>query len=161
MPVLTRTFKVEVVARRGGPVAVSRAPAPADTRFAIRLRPSSFPTQPRAQSHPGLRAQGCQHFRPPHTVAAETNPHPHRRLTLSSPRLLPSPMVQLPTWGLCTIAVYGCLWPQGSRGKEEIMRFRSMQHKTVQPVTTFGLFFAMFATALILAVMAAWLATAH
>lgn len=41
------------------------------------------------------------------------------------------------------------------------MRFRSMQPKTVQPVTTFGLFFAMLAAAPILAVMAAWLATGH
>jgi hypothetical protein len=34
-----------------------------------------------------------------------------------------------------------------------------MQPKTIHPVAMFGLFFAMFAAALILAVMAAWLAT--
>jgi len=36
-----------------------------------------------------------------------------------------------------------------------------MQPKTVFPAGAFGLFFAMLATALILAVMAAWLATGH
>ncbi len=38
------------------------------------------------------------------------------------------------------------------------MRFRSTHPKSIQPVTAFGLFFAMLTTALILAVMAAWLA---
>jgi len=39
------------------------------------------------------------------------------------------------------------------------MRFHSMQPKPIRLVTTFGLYFAMLATALVLAVMAAWLAT--
>ena len=38
------------------------------------------------------------------------------------------------------------------------MRFRSTQPKPIQPVTAFGLFFAMLTTALILAVIAAWFA---
>ena len=38
------------------------------------------------------------------------------------------------------------------------MRFRSMQPKAPYPVGMFGLFFAMLATALILAVMAVWFA---
>jgi hypothetical protein len=39
------------------------------------------------------------------------------------------------------------------------MRFHSMQPKPIRLVNAFGLYFAMLATALVLAVMAAWLAT--
>jgi len=38
------------------------------------------------------------------------------------------------------------------------MRFHSMQPKAIRPVTTFGLFFAMLATTLVLALMTAWFA---
>jgi hypothetical protein len=38
------------------------------------------------------------------------------------------------------------------------MRFDSMQPRPIRLVTSFGLFFAMLAAALVLAVMAAWLA---
>ena len=39
------------------------------------------------------------------------------------------------------------------------MRYHSMQPKPIRLLTSFGLYFAMLATALVLAVMAAWLAT--